>query len=57
MLIVDINSSEKLIECDPNRITAQFFRDLLGGGIKAVEEARGSVIIITGDGFYRCAAH
>ncbi len=51
VLIVDINSSEKLIECDPNRITAQFFRDLLGGGIKAVEEARGSVINITGDGF------
>jgi class 3 adenylate cyclase len=50
-LVVDINGSEKLIEAGADGLTGQFFRDLLYGGIQAVEECNGSVISFTGDGF------
>jgi class 3 adenylate cyclase len=50
-LVVDINGSEKLIAAGEDGLTAQFFRDLLSGGIAAVEENGGSVISFTGDGF------
>jgi hypothetical protein len=50
-LVVDINGSEKLIGVGEDGLTAQFFRDLLCGGIHAVEEHGGSVIAYTGDGF------
>jgi hypothetical protein len=42
-LVVDINGSEKLIAAGEDGLTAQFFRDLLSGGIAAVEENGGSV--------------
>jgi class 3 adenylate cyclase len=50
-LVVDINGSEKLIDAGEYGLTGQFFRDLLAGGIRAVEECNGSVISFTGDGF------
>jgi len=50
-LVVDINGSEKLIGVGADGLTAQFFRDLLCGGIHAVEEHGGSIIAYTGDGF------
>ena len=50
-LVVDINGSEKLIGAGADGLTAQFFRDLLAGGIDAVEKCNGSVISFTGDGF------
>jgi class 3 adenylate cyclase len=50
-LIVDINGSEKLIDAGEDGLTGQFFRDLLNGGIQAVESCNGSVINFTGDGF------
>jgi class 3 adenylate cyclase len=50
-LVVDINGSEKLIAAGADGLTGQFFRDLLAGGIKAVEQCNGSVISFTGDGF------
>ena len=50
-LVVDINGSEKLIGAGADGLTAQFFRDLLSGGIEAVEKCNGSVISFTGDGF------
>jgi len=50
-LVVDINGSEKLIDAGEDGCTGQFFRDLLSGGIHAVEECGGSVISFTGDGF------
>jgi hypothetical protein len=40
-LVVDINGSEKLIAASADGLTGQFFRDLLAGGIKAVEEGNG----------------
>lgn len=49
-LVVDINASEKLIAADDCGIIGQFFRDLLYGSIRAVEESHGSVISFTGDG-------
>ena len=49
--VVDINGSEKLIDAGEDRLTGQFFRDLLAGGIRSVEECNGSVISFTGDGF------
>jgi class 3 adenylate cyclase len=51
VLIVDINGSEKLIEAGEDGLTGQFFRDILVGGIHAVEGCNGSVISFTGDGF------
>jgi class 3 adenylate cyclase len=51
-LVVDINGSEKLIGAGGDGLTAQFFRDLLAGGIDAVEKCNGSVISFTGDGFH-----
>lgn len=51
-LVVDINGSEKLIGAGADGLTAQFFRDLLAGGIDAVEKCNGSVISFTGDGFH-----
>lgn len=50
-LVVDINGSEKLIGAGADGLTAQFFRDLLSGGIEAIEKCNGSVISFTGDGF------
>jgi class 3 adenylate cyclase len=50
-LIVDINGSEKLIDAGQDGLTGQFFRDVLEGGIHAVEKCNGSVISFTGDGF------
>jgi hypothetical protein len=50
-LVVDINGCEKLIGAGADGLTAQFFRDLLAGGIDAVEKCNGSVISFTGDGF------
>jgi class 3 adenylate cyclase len=50
-LVVDINGSEKLIGAGEDGLAAQFFRDLLCGGIHAIEEHGGSVIAYTGDGF------
>ncbi len=50
VLVVDINASEKLLTVDEWGGTAQFFRDLLYGSIRAVEEAHGSVINFIGDG-------
>lgn len=50
-LVVDINGSERIISADEEQLMAQFFRDLLGGSIRAVEDAGGSVISFTGDGF------
>jgi class 3 adenylate cyclase len=50
-LIVDINGSEKIISAGEEQLMAQFFRDLLHGSIRAVEDAGGSVISFTGDGF------
>ena len=50
-LVVDINGSEKLIRAGADALTGLFFRDLLSGGIEAVEEGNGSVISFTGDGF------
>lgn len=50
-IVVDINRSEKLIGVGADGLTAQFFRDLLCGGISAVDENGGSVIAYTGDGF------
>ena len=50
-LVVDINGSEKLIGAGANGLTGQFFRDLLSGGIEAVEKCSGSVVSFTGDGF------
>jgi hypothetical protein len=49
-LVVDINGSEKLIGAGADGLTAQFFRDLLSGGID--EKCNGSVINFTGDGFH-----
>ena len=46
--VVDINGSEKLIGAGADGLTAQFFRDLLLGGIEAVEKCNGSVINFTG---------
>lgn len=48
---VDINGSEKLIDAGEDGLTGQFFKDLLNGGIQAVERRNGSVINFTGDGF------
>ena len=50
-LVVDINGSEKLIDAGADGLTAQFLRDLLSGGIKAVEGCNCSIISFTGDGF------
>ena len=50
-LVVDIKGSERLIAAGADGLTGQFFRDLLSGGIKAVEQCNGSVISFTGDGF------
>jgi len=50
-LVVDINGSEKIISANEEQLMAQFFRDVLGGAIKAVEGAGGTVISFTGDGF------
>lgn len=50
-MVVDINGSEKIISANEQQLMAQFFRDLLAGSIKAVEDAGGSVISLTGDGF------
>jgi class 3 adenylate cyclase len=50
VLVVDINSSERLLTVDDWGGTAQFFRDLLYGSVRAVEDAHGSVISFIGDG-------
>src|ERR1039458_9804836 len=50
VLVVDINASERLLAADDWGGTAQFFRDLLYGSIRAVEDANGSVINFIGDG-------
>ena len=49
-LVVDINASERLIAADNYGTAAQFFRDLLYGSVRAVEDSKGSVISFTGDG-------
>lgn len=49
-LVVDINASERLLAVDDRGSAAQFFRDLLYGSIRAVEDANGSVISFIGDG-------
>ena len=41
---IDINGSEKLIGVGEDGLTAQFFRDLLCGGIHAIEEHGGAVM-------------
>jgi class 3 adenylate cyclase len=50
VLIVDINASERLLAVDEWGGTAQFFRDLLDGSIRAVQDAHGSIINFIGDG-------
>jgi len=49
-LVVDINASERLLAVDEWEGTAQFFRDLLYGSVRAIEDAHGSVINFIGDG-------
>jgi len=50
VLVVDINASERLLAVDDWGGTAQFFRDLLSGSIRSVEDSHGSVISFIGDG-------
>lgn len=50
VMVVDINASERLLAVDDWGGTAQFFRDLLCGSIRAVEDSHGSVINFIGDG-------
>lgn len=50
-LVVDINGSEKIIAANEEQLMAQFFRDLLHGSIRAVEQVGGSIVSFTGDGF------
>lgn len=49
-MIVDINGFTLMVNKSPNMV-AQFVRDILSGGISAVEKAGGSVVGFMGDAF------
>lgn len=50
-IIVDINSYAKMVSDSKANMMAQFTRDVLAGGIRAVEEQGGIVVGFMGDAF------
>ena len=50
-LIVDINGSAAMVRAPTRTLLADFTRDVLAGGIQAVEDSGGAVVAIMGDAF------
>src|SRR5258708_40288527 len=51
-IIVDINGFTGMVERSEGNLIAQFIRDVLSGGIGAVEESNGLVLGFMGDAFF-----
>ena len=50
-VIVDINGFSRIVEASAGNLIAQYVRDVLVGGIKAIEEQSGKVVSFMGDAF------
>ena len=51
-IVVDINAFTRMVELSGGNSIAQFVRDVLDGGVRAVEEADGQVLGFMGDAFF-----
>lgn len=50
-LVVDINGFTGMVDRSEGNLIAQFVRDVLGGGVRAVESCDGNVVGFMGDAF------